>query len=57
MYRTTPLKGLWSHQKGGFFHDGRFSTLLEVVNHYNTFLNLNLSDQEKTDVVEYLKSL
>ena len=57
MYRTTPLKGLWSHQKGGFFHDGRFATLLDVVNHYNTFLNLNLSDQEKNDVVEYLKSL
>ena len=57
MYRTTPLKGLWSHQKGGFFHDGRFPTLLDVVNHYNTFLNLNLSDQEKNDVVEYLKSL
>jgi hypothetical protein len=57
MYRTTPLKGLWSHQKGGFFHDGRFPTLLDVVNHYNTFLHLNLSDKEKTDVVEYLKSL
>jgi len=57
MYRTTPLKGLWSHQKGGFFHDGRFATLHDVVNHYNTFLGLNLSDQEKTDVVEYLKSL
>ncbi len=57
MYRTTPLKGLWSHQKGGFFHDGRFTTLLDVVNHYNTFLGLNLSDQEKNDLVEYLKSL
>jgi hypothetical protein len=57
MYRTTPLKGLWSHQKGGFYHDGRFATLLDVVNHYNTFLGLNLSDQEKTDMVEYLKSL
>ena len=57
MYRTTPLKGLWSHQKGGFYHDGRFSTLLDVVNHYNTFLGLNLSDQDKIDVLEYLKSL
>jgi hypothetical protein len=57
MYRTTPLKGVWSHQKGGFFHDGRFATLLEVVNHYNNFLKLGLSDQEKNDLVEYLKSL
>jgi hypothetical protein len=24
MYRTAPLAGLWAHQKGGFFHDGRF---------------------------------
>jgi hypothetical protein len=57
MYRTTPLKGLWAHQKGGFFHDGRFATILDVVNHYNTFFGLNLSDQERMDVVEYLKSL
>ena len=34
-YRTSPLNGLWTHQTGGFFHDGRFKTLLEVVNHYN----------------------
>ncbi len=57
MYRTTPLKGLWSHQKGGFFHDGRFATLLDVVNHYDTFQNLKLSDKEKADLVEFLKSL
>ena len=57
MYRTTPLKGLWAHQKGGFFHDGRFTTLLDVVNHYDTFLGLKLNNQEKNDVVEYLKSL
>ena len=25
-YRTTPLRGLWSHQKGGFYHDGRFQS-------------------------------
>src|SRR5215469_11122869 len=31
MYRTTPLAGLWTHQKGGFYHDGRFPTLLAVV--------------------------
>ena len=24
--------------KGRFYHDGRFKTLLDVVNHYNTFL-------------------
>jgi hypothetical protein len=56
-YRTSPLKGLWTHQTGGFFHDGRFPTLLAVVNHYNTCFNLNLSTGQKNDLVEYLKSL
>ena len=56
-YRTAPLKGLWTHQKGGFYHDGRFATLLDVVNHYNTFFGTNLTPAQKTDLVEYLKSL
>ena len=56
-YRTAPLRGLWAHQKGGFYHDGRFATLLDVVNHYNNFKQLKLGDKEKTDLVEYLKSL
>ena len=57
MYRTSPLAGLWTHQKGGFFHDGRFATLLDVVNHYDTQFNLNLSDANKRDLVEYLKGI
>jgi hypothetical protein len=57
MYRTAPLAGLWSHQKGGFYHDGRFATLLDVVNHYDEHLKLGLSDQEKHDLVEHLKGL
>ncbi|HEY4425554.1 MAG TPA: hypothetical protein VGN10_15195 [Pyrinomonadaceae bacterium] len=56
-YRTSPLKGLWTHQKGGFYHDGRFATLREVIEHYNSFLGTNLTDQQKSDLVEYLKSL
>jgi len=56
-YRTSPLKGLWTHTKGGFYHDGRFATLVDVVNHYNTFFGLGLTDPEKSDLVEYLKSL
>ncbi len=57
MYRTAPLGGLWSHQKGGFFHDGRFATLGDLIDHYNNCLNLGLTEQEKLDVIEYLKSL
>ncbi len=39
MYRTAPLAGLWTHQKGGFYHDGRFATLKDVVDHYNPTSN------------------
>jgi cytochrome c peroxidase len=56
-YRTAPLMGLWTHMKGGFYHDGRFATLLDVVNHYNRHFQLNLSQREKADLVEFLKSL
>jgi hypothetical protein len=56
-YRTTPLKGLWTHQKGGFYHDGRFAALLDVVQHYDKHFKLGLTDQEENDLVEYLKSL
>jgi hypothetical protein len=56
-YRTSPLKGLWTHQKGGFYHDGRFATLGDVVEHYNTLFGTNLTAQQKADLVEYLKSL
>jgi hypothetical protein len=56
-YRTTPLKGLWTHTKGGFFHDGRFETLLDVVNHYDSFFGLGLNDTERHYLVEYMKSL
>ena len=57
MYRTAPLSGLWSHQKGGYYHDGRFATLDDVINHYDTFLKLGLTPEEKKDLVEFLKSL
>jgi len=57
MYRTAPLKGLWTHTQGGFYHDGRFATLLDVVNHYDTLFSLGLTENEKSDLVEYLKSL
>ncbi|MGB2888791.1 MAG: hypothetical protein WBC04_13930 [Candidatus Acidiferrales bacterium] len=57
MYRTAPLAGLRSHAKGGFYHDGRFATLQDVVEHYNGVLHLGLSESEKAALVEYLKSL
>jgi cytochrome c peroxidase len=56
-YRTTPLRGLFIRTKGGFYHDGRFPDLAAVVDHYNKHLKLNLTEQEKVALIEYLKSL
>jgi hypothetical protein len=55
-YVTQGLKGIWI-RKRGFYHDGRFPTLMDVVNHYDSFKKLNLTDTEKKDLVEYLKSI
>lgn len=55
MYRTTPLRGLALHPP--YFHDGSAATLLDVVNHYNTLFKLGLNDQQKSDLVEFLKTL
>ena len=54
-YRTTPLRGLWQHAP--YFHDGSAATLVDVVEHYNRVRNLNLSEAQKRDLVEYLKTL
>jgi cytochrome c peroxidase len=56
-YRTTPLRGLWAHQKGGFYHDGRFPKLADVVDHYNDHFKLQLSDEEKKDLIQFLLGL
>jgi hypothetical protein len=66
VYKTMNLNGLFVREeglfmaptnKGRYYHDGRFATLLDVVNHYNKCKSLALSEQEKLDLVEYLKSL
>jgi hypothetical protein len=56
-YRTAPLRGLWTHQTGGFYHDGRFATLTDVVDHYDSFFKLGLAVPEKNDLIQYLLSL
>jgi hypothetical protein len=56
-YVTAPLQALFTRSKRGFYHDGRFPTLMAVVDHYNSCFNLGLSAQDKSDLVEYLKSL
>jgi len=55
-YTIAPLQALFTRSKRGFYHDGRFKTLLAVVNHYNGCFNLGLSARQKSDLVQYLKS-
>ena len=56
-YRTSPIGAIFTHTKGGFFHDGRFPTLAAVVDHYNTCFHLGLSTGERHDLIQYLFSL
>ena len=59
-YRTEPLRALWETKKihkGGYYHDGRFATLSEVVEHYDRHFGTRLTAQEKADLIEYLKSI
>jgi hypothetical protein len=54
-YRTTPLRGLL--QDPPYFHDGSAPDLPAVVNHYDRLFGLELTANQKADLVEYLKSL
>lgn len=56
-YRTTPLAGLFTKAKGGYYHDGRFADLGAVVDHYDAFMHLGLSAGDRADLVQFLKSL
>jgi mono/diheme cytochrome c family protein len=54
-YRTTPLRALWEHAP--YFHDGSAATLSDVVAHYESVMGLQLTPEQRQDLVEYLKSL
>lgn len=65
-YKTMDLSGLFVRDRGlfmakanrgRFYHDGRFKTLLDVVESYNERFGLGLTDQEMADLVQYLRSL
>lgn len=56
-YRTTPLKGLFVREKGGFYHDGRFADYRAVIDHYNTLKTLDLSESEKVQLEHFLRSI
>src|SRR5215510_4172951 len=65
-YKTMNLAGIFvrelglfmrQNNRGRFYHDGRFQTLHDVVESYNARFDLGLSENERNDLVEYLKSL
>jgi hypothetical protein len=55
-YTIAPLQALFTRSKRGFYHDGRFKSLPDVVDHYDSCFKLGLSGQQKSDLVQYLKS-
>ncbi len=55
MYRATPLRALWQHPP--YFHDGSAATLPAVVDHYDAKLQLGLTAEQKTDLLDYLRSI
>ncbi|WP_437682527.1 hypothetical protein [Sorangium sp. So ce131] len=65
-YKTMNLAGLFIRERGLFmrpenrgryYHDGRFPTLLDVVQSYDARFDLGLTPEQESDLVEYLKSL
>jgi cytochrome c peroxidase len=56
-YRTTPLGGMIAKQKGGFYHDGRFASLIDVINHYDRHFSLRLTEDEKRDLAAFVGAL
>lgn len=59
LYRTTPLRGLWHPPQlvGPYFHDGHARTLGAVIDHYVQLQGLTLTAQQRSDLIEYLKTL
>jgi len=49
------LRGLAG--RAPYFHNGSAATLLQAVNFYNQRFQMNLTDQQKTDLVAFLNSL
>jgi cytochrome c peroxidase len=53
--KTFPLRGI--KDSPPYLHDGRLLTLEDTVEFFNLVLGLTLSDQEKTDLVAFMRQL
>ena len=54
-YPITPVRGIAAKMKGGFYNDGRYPTLMSVVEHYDSCFKLGFSTREKANLVEFLR--
>jgi hypothetical protein len=54
-FKGAILRGLAA--RAPYFHNGLAATLMDVVNFYDTRFNLHLTDQQKNDLVAFLKTL
>ena len=54
-FKVPTLRGLAA--RAPYFHNGSAATLLDVVNFYNARFELNFTDQQKEDLVNFLKAL
>jgi cytochrome c peroxidase len=53
--KTFPLRGI--KDSPPYLHDGRLLTLDDTVEFFNVILELTLNDQEKKDLVAFLRAL
>jgi cytochrome c peroxidase len=55
MFRAPGLVNVWDNVL--FFHDGRYTSLEQVLQHLDRHLALGLGRDERRDLIEYLKTL
>ena len=55
MTKTFPLRGI--KDSPPYLHDGRLLTLEDTVEYFNLVLGLKLNEQEKQDLVAFMKAL
>ncbi len=53
--KTFPLRGI--KESPPYLHDGRLLTLEDTVEFFNMIQQLNLTSQEKKDLVEFMRAL
>jgi hypothetical protein len=55
LYKTPTLRN--ANFNAPYFHDGRFNSYDQVVDHFDNWYGLNLKLQDKGDLVNYLKAV